>query len=627
MPTEKLYGTWNSPLSPQMISEGLRLNDVQWDTDGETLVWSMQQGKTGKLVMQSSTDAPRDITDGETSVGGRVGYGGGDFTVAHGNAYFVSDGRIYKQSLSGRQAKTITPQYGGAASPCVSADGEWLLYVHTYEGDDSLLLVDTEGEMLPRKIGSGDDFVMQPAWHPNNKQIAYVAWNQPQMPWNGTELRLLQLKLDKSGVPYVVESETLVGDTETAIFQPEFSPDGRFLAYASDQTGWWQLYLYDLVEKTHKQITNGEYEHATPAWVQGLRVYGWTGDSAAIYYLQHDKGFVSLHIYDLAHDVSVRVSDLDDYSFLWHLAVSSKDEQIALIASSSSIPSRVISHAAESGIQIHQRSTSENLTGDQLSQVEAINWVGHDDETVHGLYYSPTNPDYEGLGKPPLMVLIHGGPTSQRYATYDPQAQFFATRGFAVLQVNHRGSTGYGKAYMNKHAGSWGVYDVEDSITGAQYLIGQGLVDANKIVILGGSAGGYTVLQSLVDNPSFYKAGVCLYGIANQFTLAMDTHKFEARYSDWLLGSLPEAAETWRDRSPIFAADKIEDALIVFQGSDDKVVPQSQSDTIVNAVKRKGVPLEYHIYEGEGHGFRKPENIADYFEKTLKFLLQHVIYG
>jgi dipeptidyl aminopeptidase/acylaminoacyl peptidase len=225
------------------------------------------------------------------------------------------------------------------------------------------------------------------------------------------------------------------------------------------------------------------------------------------------------------------------------------------------------------------------------------------------------------------MVLVHGGPTSQRDASYQEDVQFFTSRGFAVLHVNYRGSTGYGKAYMNMHKGNWGVYDVQDSITGAQHLVNEGLAHQDKLVIMGGSAGGYPVLQALVDKPGFFKAGVCSYGIANQFTLVMDTHKFEERYSDWLLGELPDAAEKYHDRSPLFHAKNIQDALIVFQGDKDVVVPKNQSDAIVAALRRNGTPHEYHVYEGEGHGFRKPENRIDFYEKVMKVLLQYVIFA
>jgi dipeptidyl aminopeptidase/acylaminoacyl peptidase len=231
------------------------------------------------------------------------------------------------------------------------------------------------------------------------------------------------------------------------------------------------------------------------------------------------------------------------------------------------------------------------------------------------------------MGKPPLLVLVHGGPTGQRGADFDGRAQFFASRGWGVLQVNYRGSTGYGREYRDSLKGNWGIYDVQDAVSGAKYLIEDDTVDGDKVVIMGGSAGGFTVLKALEDYPGFFKAGINLFGVANQFTLAADTHKFEERYLDSMLGPLPEAADLYRERSPLFFADKIKDPIAVFQGEDDKVVPREQSDEIVAILKRNGIPHEYHLYPGEGHGFRKTETIESFYNVVVKFLRQHVIFS
>jgi dipeptidyl aminopeptidase/acylaminoacyl peptidase len=647
------YGTWASPISPKSLAGALRLNDVQWDTASDYLVWHEGRGALGTLVAQCFPQAPRDLTTGETNVRASVGYGGGDFTVSHGHVYFAGpNGRLYKQSLDSGTARPITPAFGEAAAPRVSPDGKWLVYVHTYEHTDGLALVDTEGQQWPRKLAYGTDFVMQPAWHPDGKRIAYIAWNHPLMPWDGTELRLVTLDYDGERIPRATSNEIIAGNETTAIFQPEFSPDGRYLAYVSDQTGWGQLYVYDLKEQTHVALTREEAEHGAPAWIQGVRTYGWMGDSKSIVFLRNERGFYSLWRYDLHSSAASRQHDLDHYTEMSQVAVSPRHNTVALIASASRIPARIISYAIEtarippvlaadpgasSSIQvivddgdtetIHRRSSAENIPQSQLAEAQAITWTGHDGESVHGLYYPPTSERFEGTGKPPLIVYVHGGPTSQVAAGCVPTAQFFATRGFAVLAPNYRGSTGYGKAYMNKLRGSWGIYDVEDCASGATHLAEQGLADSSKLVILGGSAGGFTVLQSLVEKPGFYKAGVCLYGVANQFGLAVDTHKFEERYLDSMLGPLPEAADVYRARSPLFHADRIVDPIIVFQGADDKVVPKSQSDAVVASLKARGIPHEYHVYEGEGHGWRKPETIEHYYNAVMRFLTQYVVYA
>lgn len=623
--TIKTFGLWQSPISPEMIGDSLKLNDVFWDSQSDTLVWSERRGKQSILVAKTGDDASRDLTDSRYSPSGRVGYGGGEFTVHNSIVYFVHEGRLYRLPLSGGLPKAITPKFGGAASPTVSPDGKWIAFVHSYEHKDAIAVVDTKGKQWAQKIASGDDFVMQPTWSPDGQHLAYIAWNHPQMPWNGTELRLIHLLYEGNGTPFAQSEETLAGSTETAIFQPQFSPDGRYLAYASDATGWWHLYLYEFATGESHQLTHDTVEHGIPAWIQGMRTYAWSADSKTIYAIRHDKAFYSIWQIDIASRDEQRITALDDYTHFAQIAVST-DNQIAVIAASSIIPTRVITFSDSEGVKVIRRSTTESVPEHTLSACEAITWTGHDGEDAHGLYYPPKNNGYEDIGKPPLMVLVHGGPTSQRNATFDMEVQFFTSRGFAVLQVNHRGSTGYGKAYMNAHAGNWGVYDVQDSITGTQYLVDNNLADSAKLVIMGGSAGGYTALQALVDAPNFFKAAVVSYGIANQFSLVMDTHKFEERYSDWLLGTLPEAADKYRDRSPLFHAEKINDAVIIFQGTEDNVVPKNQSDSIVAALQRGGVPHEYVVYEGEGHGFRKPETKVDFYERVLKFLKQYVIF-
>lgn len=615
---QKSYGLWSSSFSPKTIAGITRLDDVQWS--GDTLVWS----EGGSLRCQCGSDAPRTITEDGVSARGRVGYGGGAFTVGSDYVYYAGNGgRLYRQLLNGGGASAITPEFGNAAAPAVSAGGEWVAYVHSDAGQDSIGLVDAQGQMWPRQLVSGTDFVMQPTWHPEGDYLAYIAWNHPNMPWDGTELHLAELAKDHAGVPYIQSSRVVAGGEQISIFQPEFSPDGRCLAFVSDETGYGQLYVRDLQNQTQTRLTNAQAEHSTPAWVQGLRMFAWSGDSTSIYFLRNTAGVYTLHRFHVIAGTEEQISGLEDYTKLDQIAVSG--HQIAVIGSSSTQTARVLTISPKP--RIRARASTENIAQDELASAQPVEWNSADGTTIHGLYYAPISAQFESIGLPPLMVLVHGGPTSQRTAGFDEEVQFYATRGYAVLQVNHRGSTGYGRDYMNMLRGNWGLYDVEDSKTGGECLVQQGLADSSRIIISGGSAGGFTVLQSLVTYPGFYAAGVCKYGISNQFMLVQDTHKFEERYSDSLLGPLPEAAPIYRERSPLFHADRIVDPIIIFQGSEDPVVPKNQSDSIVKILQRRGVTHEYHIYEGEGHGFRKPENVQDYYEKTLQFLMQHVIYA
>jgi dipeptidyl aminopeptidase/acylaminoacyl peptidase len=301
-------------------------------------------------------------------------------------------------------------------------------------------------------------------------------------------------------------------------------------------------------------------------------------------------------------------------------------DKLALMASAAALPTRLVTWQAGQ-MQVVRRSEGENADPADLPVPQPLSWTADDGSMVHGLYYPPTSSLYRGSGLPPAMIHIHGGPTSQVGAGYAADAAFFTSRGYAVLEVNYRGSTGYGRSYMLALRRRWGEVDVEDAVSGGQALVDRGLADPRRLVIRGGSAGGYTVLNALVRYPGFFKAGVCNYGVSNLFNLARDTHKFEERYTDSMVGPLPEAAARYREWSPIFQAERIQDALAVFQGSIDKVVPPDQSESIVAVLRSRKLPYIYHLFEGEGHGFRKSENITACYREVDQFLQQYVVMG
>ena len=624
---KRAYGLWDSPLTPRRMAGGMRLLEAQWDQSG-ALVWS--EGRAGRNTMVVGTSgggAPRYLNN-EYSARAKVGYGGGDFTVGDGQAYFVeaTSGRIYAQPLDSGLARPVTPAFGHSAAPRLSPDGKWLLFVHTYEGQDSIGIVDASGQGWPSKLVSGNDFYMQPAWHPDGRRVAWITWNHPYMPWDGTFLRLGGLAFPENGLPTLSEVSTLAGDENTAIFQPEFSPDGRHLAYASDESGWWQLYLRDLESGAVRQLTHEQAEHGSPGWVQGMRTYGFAPDGESMYFVRNQQGFASLWKVELASARQERIELPAEYTWLERISVSPANGRIALVASGGRTPPRLIVCAPGGGTHVVQRSDPEDVPANAYALPQAIAWKGMDGGEAYGLFYPPQSETFAGTGLPPLMVLVHGGPTSQRAASFDEEAQFFASRGYAVLQVNHRGSTGYGRAYRDMLRGMWGIYDVQDAVSGARHLAETGQVDGGRMVIMGGSAGGFTVLKALEDYPGFFKAGINLYGVSNQFDFeAGGTHKFEEHYNHTLLGPFPEAADIYRERSPIFFVDKIKDPIAVFQGEDDNVVPRRHSDEVVKSLQQRGVPHVYHIYPGEGHGFSKPETIEHFYTEVEKFLRQYVI--
>ncbi|MEX2080615.1 MAG: S9 family peptidase [Dehalococcoidia bacterium] len=631
MPERRMYGLWDSPITPRSLAASLRLGEPCWDSDGKTLAWVEGRSDRGVLVVQDADGgATRDLTS-DISVRAFVGYGGGDMALAHGSAYYVGqeDQRIYRQPLAGGAPRAITPGFGAASTPTVSPDGKWLAYIQTYEDIDCVAVVDTEGRHWPARLAAGRDFFMQPAWHPSGEQLAWVEWDHPNMPWDGTELKLANLAFPEGGLPVVTSAVKVAGGKDTSVFQPAFAPDGSAMFYVSDETGWGHVYRREASTGAVKQLTTGEQEHGAPAWSQGMTTMAVTPRGTVVA-VRSQRGFerpVALAPDGTEQDLGPWASEYGD---IIHPAASPAGEQVAVVATGGQQQPRVVVidlAGAQPSVSVRRRGGSEAVQARALSRPEAISWASFDGEDAHGLYFAPASDRFEGIGKPPLIVLVHGGPTSQSVAGWNAQAQFFATRGYAVLVPNYRGSTGYGREYMLKLRERWGIYDVQDSRFGAKSLVERGMVDGTKLVIMGGSAGGFTVLQSLVEEQGFYKAGICLFGVANQFTLASDTHKFEARYLDSMLGPLPEAAATYRERSPIFHAEKIVDPIAVFQGDIDRVVPREQSDTIVASLRQRGVPHEYHVYEGEGHGWRKSETVEAFYGAVQAFLKQYVLFA
>ena len=628
MTTQRLYGLWDSPISADMMAGQKGLNDVQWAGDGETIVWAESRGKSGALVARRGADAGWDIS-GNVNVRGGVGYAGGEFTVWESTVFFAAgDGCLYRTEIASGEPRAITPAFGRVASPSVSPDGRWVAYVWTDGDTDVLAVVDAHGRQWPQKIVVGADFYMQPGWSADGGRLAWIAWDHPNMPWDGTRLESAAVEAADSRGVKLGPIQVWAGSKDVSVQQPGFSPDGRWLAYVSDETGFSHIHLRNLESGDVTRITHGDAEYGGPAWVQGLRHFQWSEESTYMIAVRKEFGRMSLERISVEGKGGA-ISEAAIYAAVGQPSLSMKGH-IAFLGSSPHHPPRIVALMNGTTPRIETRATQERIPSTSLAPMQPLRWpVESVDGTteVYGNYYPPTNPEFSSLGRPPAIVMIHGGPTGQRTAAYDSRNQFFASRGFAILDVNYRGSTGYGRDYQDALRGNWGVYDVEDAVAAAQYLIDADLADPDKIVIMGGSAGGYTVLQALTDYPGAFKAGVCMYGIGNLFSLDMDTHKFESQYNQQLVGPLPATADKWRARSPLFKADQISDAIAVYHGREDKVVPIDQAETIVRTLVRRGVPHVYHVYDDEGHGWRKPENIKHFYESLMAFLKENVIFG
>jgi len=630
MAERRPYGHWESPITPAALAGGIRLRGPSWDSDGRTLGWFEGRGDRGVAVAASAEG--EDIRDlsGDFLVRAGVGYGGGDFVLAGGHAWFVDHDsqRIYRAPPGDGSARPVTPAFGESSSPAVSPDGRWVAYVHSYEDRDVVAIAAADGRGWPQHLASGRDFYMQPVWSPAGDRVAWVEWDHPNMPWDGSEVRVAELAFPEGALPVAARSERVAGGPEEAVLQPAFSPDGAALYYVSDATGWGHLNRHDLASGETRALTSGDCEYGAPAWGQGVSVFAVL-PSGRLVATRQRAGFARLVVIDPDAGGEPRELDLPDtFASFENPVASPTEERLAVIASGPAAAPRLLAIDLASEppqVTTVRLSESRAFPPDALSRPEPVSWTNADGGEVHGLYYPPASERFVGEGPPPLAVFVHGGPTDHVDAGWRPQIQFLASRGYAVLAVNYRGSSGSGREAMLALRGQWGVADVEDCRSGAAAMAARGLADGDRLAILGGSAGGYTVLRSLTVHPGFYRAGVCFYGISNLFTLASDTHKFEARYLDSLVGPLPEAAARYRERSPIFHAGDIVDALALFQGSEDRVVPRDQSDSLAESLRARGVRHEYHVYDGEGHGWRKRETIDAFYTAIERFLREHLV--
>ncbi|MEZ4594755.1 MAG: S9 family peptidase, partial [Chloroflexota bacterium] len=459
-------------------------------------------------------------------------------------------------------------------------------------------------------LAAGHSFYASPRLSPNGRKLAWISWNHPNMPWDGTELWLADL--DEAGTA-LSNITKIAGSHDESIFQPEWSPNGE-LYFISDRTNWWNLYRWrnGVVQPVYPM----EAEFGRPQWVFGMSTYGFErADSIICTYTQNG-------IWHLArlNTVQGTLTPIDTpYSSLADLRVS--NGFACFIGGSATRPNAVVRlNLQTNDAQILRQSTDLTVDAAYLSVPESIEFPTENGLTAHAIYYPPKNRDFEAPegDMPPLLVISHGGPTSATQTTLNLGTQYWTSRGFAVLDVNYGGSTGYGRSYRQRLNGQWGIVDVQDCLNGAKHLVRQGLADGDRLAIRGGSAGGYTTLCALTFYDTF-SAGASYFGVSDLAALAQETHKFESRYLDSMVGPYPEAKELYEARSPLHHTDQINCPLILFQGLEDKVVPPNQAEMMFEAVKAKGLPVAYVAFPGEQHGFRSAENIKRTLDGELYF--------
>jgi dipeptidyl aminopeptidase/acylaminoacyl peptidase len=613
------YGSWKSPITADVVAAGeVGLEQVR--LDGVDVYWVERRSQEGgrKVIVRRSPDGRlTDITPVGFNARTRVHeYGGGDYAVSDGTIIFsnFTDQRLYVQR-PGSEPWSLT-----SASDLRYADGvidqrrDLFFCVredHTGHGEaiNTLTSIDLKAENTGKMLVSGNDFYSSPRLSPDGSRLAWLTWSHPNMPWDGTELWVGKLNEDGS----IDEAVRVAGAINESIFQPEWSPD-RTLYFVSDRTGWWNIYRWR--DEKIEPLCPMDAEFGQPLWVFSSALYGFASARRIVCsYTKNGRDYLA------TLDTGTRALDTIDLPFTTISQVHAAGDRVVLIGAASTDASSIVSlNLNTRKFEVLRRSREATVDARYLAEPRAIEFSTEGDLTAHGHFYPPRNRDYTGPAneKPPLLVMSHGGPTSASSAALKYAIQYWTSRGIAVLDVNYGGSSGYGRKYRERLKGQWGIVDVDDCVNGARYLVEGGEVDGNRLAIRGGSAGGYTTLCALTFHDAF-KAGASHYGISDLEALARDTHKFESRYLDGLIGPYPERRDLYVERSPIHFTDRLACPMILFQGLEDKVVPPNQAEKMVEAVRAKRLPVAYLTFEGEQHGFRKAENIKRVLEAELYF--------
>lgn len=611
------YGTWQSPWSAEDIVAGTRgLSEPR--LDGHRLYWLESRPAEGgrQVVVALDGDRRTDRLPPPYYARSRVHeYGGGSYTVADGVVYFshFADQGIYR--TEGDEVSPLLVVEGlRFADYRVDARRRRLLAVcedHRQGGEPAnrLVAIPLDGSARePRVLASGADFYTTPALSPDGSQLAWLSWQHPHMPWDATELWLADL--DQHGQPR--EPRKLAGGPGESLYQPHWSPDGR-LHVVSDRSGWWNLQIHR--DGDLHPLCPREAEFGLPHWQFARPTYDFDSDGSLVcLYTRDGMWFLAC----LEAPGTLRELALP-YSHLEGLVV--KNGQAHLLAGSASTAPAIIQVALDSGEQrIIQRSSSLDIDPGYISAPRSVYFPTDGGHHTHGFFYPPTNRDFQAPAdeRPPVLVKGHGGPTSATHSVLNPGIQFWTSRGFALLDVNYGGSTGFGREYHQRLDGQWGVVDVADCINAARHAAREGWVDGQRSAIRGGSAGGYTVLAALTFH-DFFRAGASHYGISDLETLAHDTHKFESRYLDGLVGPYPASQALYQARSPIHHLAGLSAPVIFFQGLEDQVVPPDQAERMVAALRDRGLPVAYLAFPGEQHGFRQADNIRRCLEAELYF--------
>ena len=618
------YGTWKSPIAAQTVAAGaLRLGSVALDDDDIYWIEGRPDDAGRNVLVKRSADRRiADVTPPGTNVRTRVHeYGGAAYTVSHGIVYYAefADQRLYRLEPGGTP-EALTPPGGGwfYADCSIDPSRRRLVCVredHTASEREpvttlvSLPLAGPPG--AGEVIVSGHDFYSTPRFNPDGSRLSWLAWRHPNMPWDGTELWVANV----SDAGALDQPRRVAADATDAIFQPGWSPDGT-LYFVSDRTGWWNLYRVrgdDRIEVVHAM----DADFGRPQWQLGMSTWAFAGASRLVVsYQELGRWRLATIDAETGRFTPVRTNLEPGEN------ITASQSHAVFTGGAAAAPDAVVRVDLETGSAETIRAASDLVIDiGYLSTPEPIEFPTDGGLTAHAFYYAPSNLDFTPPvdDRPPLIVISHGGPTASTSARLNLEVQYWTSRGFAVVDVNYGGSSGYGRAYRRRLNGQWGVVDVADCVNAAKHLTAHGQADPDRLAIRGRSAGGYTTLAVLTFREGVFKAGASYYGISDLEAMARETHKFESRYLDSLLGPYPASREVYRARSPIHFVDRLSCPVIFFQGLDDRVVPPSQSRIMADALRAKGLPGALLTFEGEQHGFRKNDTIVSCLEAELDF--------
>ncbi|HET8999662.1 MAG TPA: S9 family peptidase [bacterium] len=615
------YGSWRSPITSDLIvSSTITFDRIA--VDGDAIYWTeLRPVEGGRYVVVRRTPdgGVTDVTPAPFNARTLVHeYGGGAFAVAGGVVYFSNfvDQRLYRQAASAPPEPLTPPGKWRYADCVVDSRRSRIVCVRedhtdsTREAINTLVSIDLLHPTEGRVLASGNDFYSNPRLSPDGSRLAWLTWRHPNMPWDGTELWVADVGEDGA----VRGPQQVAGGAAESIFQPEWSPAG-VLYFVSDRTGWWNLYRWQGAGRI-EPLWALDAEFGAPQWIFGLSTYAFESAEQIVCAYKR-RGTWRLSRLDAAGRTPREI----DTSYSEISSVRAGTGWVVFEAGSPDAFNAIVKLDLHTGrSETLRRASAATVDAGYLSIPRAIEFPTEHGQTAHAFFYEPRNRDAGAPPgeKPPLLVRSHGGPTSAIPATLNLGIQYWTSRGFAVLDVNYGGSTGYGRPYRERLNGQWGVVDVDDCANGARYLVNQGLADERRLAIRGGSAGGYTTLCALTFR-SVFKAGASHFGIGDLEVFVRDTHKFESRYLDRLIGPFPERRDLYRARSPIHFVDRISCPMILFQGLEDKIVPPNQAEMMVDALRAKGLPVAYVPFEGEQHGFRKAENIKRALEGELYF--------